>query len=557
VRAVVTVAPDASATVDLAVGLQVHGGWLERLDLEGFDEDLALDEASPVVVVDDEGGERTPRVQVRDGGRVRLEFTRREAPRRGRHELRLRYRTALGHRHTTPVDAATVRLRWVLPAWRDGLDGASVTLDVPGGARPAATAEVDEGSLAAATEVERTEREGAGRTRVTMTRPHLPRSTSWTVAVDVDADALDPGLGRPRPTPAASARTDAQRETEAFARGAGASVAGLLLGLALWSRLGHRRRGVGEGYRMRPWVPGPPALHAAVGLGCVAASGALASASAALALVPAAVCVALGLARAVPSGAEVPPRDREDPGDHVISATRDATRRAWRGRLAARLGDPRAAVDAGTAVGACLLAGLGVLAALAARDPRWVAAGVAPLAPLAWVLALPAFFVGSRWARPASAAERLLRLLAFARALRTSAEAPAALAVLEPAGPRPRLRLEPDRAAAGLRRLTLAIEPVWTLAGALDVARWHAETEPGSAAERAIAAISGARRSERGHVVHAGETHALLAVLAAPRPQADPATTPAAPSAEPAPVIDADGVDDAMLDALLFAGDTA
>jgi hypothetical protein len=557
VRAEVTLARDATATVDLVIGLQVHGGWLERLDLEGFDEDLVLDEARPVVVVDAVGTERMPDARVRGAGHIRLEFTRRHAPRRGRHEVRLRYRTALGHRRTEPLDAATLRVHWTLPAWQSGLDGAAVVLDVPGDARPASTGGDDAGSLAAATAVASRHDGTARRTRISWTRPHLPRSTPWAVAVDVSAAALDPGLGRARPTAAAAARARDQQAERALARRAAAGTAGVLLLLSLWARLGHLRRRGPQEYVMRAWVPGPAGWHAVLGVGAVAAAALVAPAAPPLALLPAAVCAALGLSRAVRDHRS----DDDAGGSAVVSPYGDgagsdgtetgdacAMLHGSRGaRLSARFGSPFAPVDAGTVLGCGLLLALGALAVLAARDPAWRAADVAPLAPLAWCLALPVFFVGSRLARPASSAERLARLLAFARAVRTPPEAPAALALVGARGATPSLVLLPAAPPDGLRGARLVIEPVWSLTGASDVLRWRVEVEPDSPAARAMERLVGAERADS-----AGGTYTL-------RPTATPSMLRAlaaearSPREACARVIDADTTEDAAIDTLLFS----
>src|SRR5690606_8159989 len=105
-----------------------------------------LDEQAPPYAVDAAGQRYTPRAEVRDGGRVQLTFPGR-SPRRGRLTVHVAYRTVLAHRATEPLEEdGRVRVSWTLPPWRSGLDGVSIELVAPGGARLGPRGEGDSGA---------------------------------------------------------------------------------------------------------------------------------------------------------------------------------------------------------------------------------------------------------------------------------------------------------------------------------------------------------------------------------------------------------------------------
>src|SRR5688500_8249262 len=80
--AVVRIAADATAHVQLSCTVQIHGGWLEGLEIADLDPDLVLDPEHPPWVRDAAGAELSPRIAVAPGGRVQIVFRRRDAPRR-------------------------------------------------------------------------------------------------------------------------------------------------------------------------------------------------------------------------------------------------------------------------------------------------------------------------------------------------------------------------------------------------------------------------------------------------------------------------------------------
>ncbi|MDH5490953.1 MAG: hypothetical protein OEY14_03175 [Myxococcales bacterium] len=203
------------AEVQLMLSLGLRGGWLEGLEIAGLDPDLELLE-DPILLAED--GERfEPRFTLRPDGLIRLRFTRRDAPRRGRYRVLCHYRTTLAHRASEPTEDGFVRFWWTLPGWRSGLDGVSITLHTPPGAR---RPEGRRGAL-----VEERLSEGPEGSVLELRRPHLPRTMPWTVSVEVPADRLDVALGAP-PIPAPMAPSAAAPRA--------ASPASAEPSLALW-----------------------------------------------------------------------------------------------------------------------------------------------------------------------------------------------------------------------------------------------------------------------------------------------------------------------------------
>lgn len=190
-RAEVRVDRDASAHVTLVCMVQIHGGWLEGLDITELDPDLLLDPERPPWVRDANGTELTPRIEV-SGGRIGISFRRRDAPRRGTLEVGIAYRTSLAHRATEVRPDGRVRVHWTMPAWRSGLDGVTIEMVVPSGA---VAAELEEDRLVA---VDVTRSHAGGETRVKWRRVHLPRTVAWTVAVDIPAAEMHADLIAPR-----------------------------------------------------------------------------------------------------------------------------------------------------------------------------------------------------------------------------------------------------------------------------------------------------------------------------------------------------------------------
>ncbi len=185
-RALVTVDRDAHAVVDMTLRVQVHGGWLEGLEVAGLDPDLSL--TSNLEMRSEDGDRYEPTVDVRSGGRVLLRFRRRGAPRRGVYEVRFSYQTELAHRATEPTDDGAIRVSWTLPGWRTGLDGVEIAINAPRGAElPRDTTE----ELSSVVHGREDEAESVTHR---WRRAHLPRTIPWTVSLDVPADQMNEAL---------------------------------------------------------------------------------------------------------------------------------------------------------------------------------------------------------------------------------------------------------------------------------------------------------------------------------------------------------------------------
>lgn len=182
-RARVSVERDTNATVELALSLRVRRGWLEGLELTGFDPGLELIELD---LRSEEGERFEPRVRVRESGSIELAFHWRQAPRSGRYRLQLRYRARLPLQldEDRPANAT---IAWTLPSWRAGLDDVTIVLDLPKGAIPT------EGMRGRST-FTYTARELGDRTELSFTRPHLPRTLPWTVAANVPIEQFEASI---------------------------------------------------------------------------------------------------------------------------------------------------------------------------------------------------------------------------------------------------------------------------------------------------------------------------------------------------------------------------
>lgn len=196
VRANVDIDAHGTALVTIALRVRVHGGWLTDIDVDGLDSDLSLDGAGSPWAVDEAGVAYAPVMRVLSDGRVRLQFDRHNAPRRGSCEIGFHYRTELGHRATLPsADGEHIRIRWTLPAWQTGLDGVVLTASVPGRSR-AVFADNEDRDVAVVSDAFEN-----GKTTITYRRVHLPRTTPWTIEFEAPASAMDASLGTVRSTP--------------------------------------------------------------------------------------------------------------------------------------------------------------------------------------------------------------------------------------------------------------------------------------------------------------------------------------------------------------------
>ncbi len=470
----VTMSPEGRAEVLLTLELRVRGGWLQGLEVAGLEPDAALREEPRMVSIPSEGEtmERFhPRARVREprgddpDARIQLSFGRRESPRRGRYRIFLRYTTNLGERLMPREDGEGWKGEWTLPAWRSGLDGVTITLRLPRGARFDPTAPPR--AL-----VERERFDEGGLTVLRWDRAHLPRTTAWPLRFELPADALAPALaerlrvGAPQPeereeregAPTATVTEDAPTEARAPAPSPWRFPSWLALALALamlatgalFEREARRRRA-----RPRPLVGSLP--------GRVALMGVLVGLDALLSLPPAgrvavlAAIVGIGWQRSAEPAAPKPGR--------------------WAPLASSAPLQPGPPLTAfALALGLAFVA-LGVVALGDPAQPSW--AVVALVAPL--------LHGGSRRLPPTLAARRTA-LLELATAVRAPLEAPAALALVGHTDDEGvsdiRLRWILARPRPGIHRLDLVLTDERGPGGLLRKARLLVVTEAGSVAER-------------------------------------------------------------------------
>lgn len=182
---------DEPARVQLELVVDVQGGWLERLELPGLDEDLTLSAEQPALITL-ESGEELPAAASAKGGTIVLKFARRDGLRRGLHRIRVRYETQLAGRAV--VEGERAQLSWTLPGWEAGLLGADVTVVGPPGLRAVEDVNVAQ-DLQETSEGERHV--------LRFTRIHVPRASPWTVAWELPAasvagaSGMADGMARP------------------------------------------------------------------------------------------------------------------------------------------------------------------------------------------------------------------------------------------------------------------------------------------------------------------------------------------------------------------------
>ncbi|MEM9863517.1 MAG: hypothetical protein AAF938_18115, partial [Myxococcota bacterium] len=241
-EATVNVRDPSQLHVSVELDLHVSGGWLESLEVAGFDEGLVLEEDS-VRFIEVGGGARTPRVRQRRG-RLTFTFPRRGAPRRGDYRVRFAY--------TAPAleadDSGT--LSWTLPGWRTGLDG--VVIHTVGDAS-LEFAEAVGGSVTIA----RQRSENAGEATLRWQRAHLPRTVPWTVRFRTTQGAEASQLEQAATTSPTHARAD-DAPAPPKAPGWLFAVLAVLGALFAWLFEGRARR---YRSRARPLLPLPLALR--------------------------------------------------------------------------------------------------------------------------------------------------------------------------------------------------------------------------------------------------------------------------------------------------------
>ncbi len=335
VDAQLTLDGTSEVQVALELGVEVSGGWLERLEIPGLTALPEEAESLEATLFAEDGSEHRPEIRLKHEV-LGLRFSRTDAARRGRHRLLVRYSlpaTALA----SAAESAAARLEWTLPGWEAGLTRASIHWIVPSAARALPDSELAE----QITRAELPER----RSKISFLRVHVPRESPWSVAVELPRGALHPvekGTASLQASSGWSGRTP-------FAL---ASV--LVFLLACWARRQVRIRAAREGFavrnawlsmlRLRDGAAGPITLAGALVLLAVAVS----SRSLAAALSALLVATLLFVDRVQASGA----RPGARPFEALGSSGRARQRRALRNE---RLGLWNL-VDADSMLGACLIA---------------------------------------------------------------------------------------------------------------------------------------------------------------------------------------------------------
>jgi hypothetical protein len=407
--------------VTLTLGVEVQGGWLERLDLPGIDDELDPEAPPAAWLVLPDGSKQPAGVKLKHG-ELSVRFEKAQAPRRGLHRIAVQYETVLLGRASESLGDGMVRLRYALPGWEAGLTRGELRWHLPAGARA-----VEDGSIAQQVVQE------AGVVR--FTRVHVPRTTPWAVAVDVPEQALGAVSAAPRGAHARQGRSPVT----------GAWLTAVLCAVAWLARALARRTGRRDGYEGLPL--GRTGLRRAVRLAC-ALGAALAWPLTLVGSTLLLVLLAVSFADRFAPSAQAPGLGRFTP------LTRAELARTVRGSWLAHLG-LAPVLDATTLLGA-----LGVLAGVVAVARRPAALD---LADDPWGLglacALVPLFTAARWRRPRAVTEQVALLAESARKLVTVGSALRLVWYVGEAAPRePRLRFLPFARYPGLLRVELAID---------------------------------------------------------------------------------------------------
>jgi hypothetical protein len=218
---------DGRARVLVELALAVDGGWVEALELPGFEGVVAVDPDQPATLVQASGRELHPQLELGASGGLVVRFARREAPRRGEHRLRFAY---LADPPLSADPEGGLRLAFTLPGWEAGLRKATVVVVAPLGTR--ALPEADE-------PIAPQSRDVMGRTELVFERVHLPRRTPWVVRMAL-------------PVAGDTAPATADQAPPARAPWAGAAIAVWVLALSHAARRCRRVLGVAHGYLALP-----------------------------------------------------------------------------------------------------------------------------------------------------------------------------------------------------------------------------------------------------------------------------------------------------------------
>lgn len=470
---------DGSADVSLTMELNILGGYLSELAIEGLDPDLELDPQRPASLTSEQGRLYLPRVKAEAGKPLLLYFPgRRAAPWRGIYRVELYYRTRLVPRSSRNAGPGTVRVSWTLPAWEEGLENVRIGVKAPPGSRPVAVPE--DIAYAIAVDFE----EGYQATSINWRRVRLPRTESWTVAFDVPRQALGMAPLQLQPVDAEIGEPSDRPERVGF------WLAGCLTLLVLLKRRlvegACARRSV-RPVALLPCGPGAPGTLAIIVLAISA--GLLFAERASLSLLLLCVLIALGLVRTFAL--------QRAPLDGVWVAAGGAERKA---ALSVRLHDwfgAPAWMDATTPLGGALLLSAYLLLGMM----LWSGTGEGSyLWALGTLLATPLFVTGTRLQLPPSPADTIARLekavdrFALNSALKPT-EAWEALFFRQRRGAplQARLRLRTDRVVTGLQRLELVPAQLFLPLARRDRTALLAVTVSGSPADRAAGeALAGA-----------------------------------------------------------------
>jgi hypothetical protein len=419
----IALADEGRAQVTMLLSVEVGGGWLERLDLPGLDEELDAG-APPTAWLELPDGTQQPAGVRIKHGELSLRFEKAVAPRRGQHRLGVRYQTLLLGRASEALGDGMVRLRHALPGWEAGLVRGEVRWRLPAGARA-----VDDPSIAQQVQ------QASGLIR--FARVHVPRTTPWVVAVDVPEQALGvAGLARTE----RSARASGGRPLAT-----GAWLAAALLAFGWLSRATTRLAARRDGLEARPLGRAP--VRRAARVVCFAV-GAVAWP---LSLAGAVLLWVLGELTFV-DRCELPGQ-APGLGRFVPITSRDlarATRRRWLGRLGIAPVSDLSTLLGGLGAAAAALSLLTLPGALDLASDPWGLGAACALVPLCSSL---------RVARPRSVAEQVALLAKSAGTLVTVGSALRLVwYVADGVAREPRLRILPFARYPGLLRVELAVD---------------------------------------------------------------------------------------------------
>jgi len=194
-HASVDIDSDGTLHVLLRLDVDVLAGWLHELELADLGEGVELNRYQPPYFRSAEGKVRRPDIEVTEDGRIRLSFRWRDAPKRGEHRVYIRYRTKADVSVIDAGGARKARIVWSVPAWETGLHGVRVDIRAPKGS--SVPLELHEALPGIRHQIN----EHTTRTFVEWRRIHLPRTTAWPLTIDVPAQSLALTVPTPEDAP--------------------------------------------------------------------------------------------------------------------------------------------------------------------------------------------------------------------------------------------------------------------------------------------------------------------------------------------------------------------